>query len=66
MPRSARSAPAGQVYHVLNRGVGRMHLFRNDADFAAFERVILESHERVPLRILSWCVLSNHWHFVVW
>lgn len=43
-----------------------MHLFRNDADFAAFERVILEAHERVPLRILSWCVMSNHWHFVVW
>ena len=24
------------------------------------------AHERQPIRILSYCVLSNHWHFVVW
>ena len=36
------------------------------ADFEAFERVIIETHERQTIRILSYCVLSNHWHFVVW
>ena len=41
-------------------------MFRKEADFEAFERVIVEMHERQPLRILSYCVLSNHWHFVVW
>ncbi len=25
-----------------------------------------ETHERQPIRILSYCVLSNHWHFVAW
>jgi len=43
-----------------------MHLWRKDADLAAFERVMIEAHQRHPLRILSYCVLSNHWHFVVW
>ena len=43
-----------------------MHLFRRDADFEAFERVMVEAHDRQPIRILSYCVLSNHWHFVVW
>ena len=66
MPRVARSAPGGLVYHVLNRSVGRIRLFRNHADFEAFERVIIEAHTRHPIRILSYCVLSNHWHFVVW
>ena len=41
-------------------------MFRKEADFEAFERVMVESHQRQPLRILSYCVLSNHWHFVVW
>ncbi len=41
-------------------------MFRNEADFEAFERVIVETHEREPIRILSYCVLSSHWHFVVW
>jgi putative transposase len=54
------------VYHVMNRSVGRMHLFRNGADFEAFQQVMIEAHQRHPIRILSYCVLSNHWHFVVW
>ena len=24
------------------------------------------AHQRHPIRILSYCVLSNHWHFAVW
>jgi hypothetical protein len=40
-------------------------MFRKEADFEAFERVMVEAHLRQPLRILSYCVLSNHWHFVV-
>jgi putative transposase len=66
MPRAARVAPGGFVYHVLNRSVGRMHMFRKDADFEAFERVMVEAHQRQPIRVLSYCVMSNHWHFVVW
>ena len=66
MPRAARKAPRGQVYHVLNRSVGKMHLFGKDADFETFQRVMIERTERHPIRILSYCVLSNHWHFAVW
>jgi hypothetical protein len=32
MSRTARVAPGGLVYHVLNRSVGRMHMFRKEAD----------------------------------
>jgi len=64
MPRAARKAPGGQVYHVLNRSVGRMHLFGKNAGFEAFQRVMIEAHQRHPIRILSYCVLSNHWHFM--
>jgi len=66
MPRAARKAPGGQLYHVLNRAVGKRHLFGKDADFEAFQRVMIEAHQRQPIRILSYCVLSNHWHFAVW
>ncbi len=66
MPRRARSIIGGYPYHVLNRANGRLRLFKKDADFAAFERVLAEAHQRVPLRILGYTVMSNHWHFVVW
>jgi len=66
MPRIARVAPGGLVYHVLNRAVGRIRLFRQDSDFAAFERIMIEAHRRVGLRLCAWCVMGNHWHFVAW
>jgi putative transposase len=66
MPRAARIAPGGFVYHVLNRSAGRFKMFRRDGDYEAFGKIMLEAHQRVPLRILSYCVLSTHWHFVVW
>jgi putative transposase len=43
-----------------------MHLLGTDADFDAFQRVMIEAHQRHPIRILSYCVVSNHGHFAVW
>jgi len=43
-----------------------MTIFKTDADFLAFERILVEARQRVPIRILDYCILSNHWHFVVW
>ncbi|MEX2306629.1 MAG: transposase [Pirellulales bacterium] len=65
MPRTARYAPGGLIYHAMNRAVARLPLFRKQAHYAAFERVIEEAHQRVPLDILAYCVMPNHWHFVL-
>jgi REP-associated tyrosine transposase len=43
-----------------------MKLFLKEADFEAFERVIEQTLESRPMRILSYCLLSNHWHLVLW
>lgn len=66
MPRRARIAPGGLVYHVLNRSVARMKMFRTERDFAVFHELILQAHQRHPIRLLGWCVMSNHWHLVAW
>src|SRR5689334_19432932 len=66
MPRVARVAPGGLVYHVLNRAAGRARIFARETDFQAFERVMIEAHRRFPLRLCAWCILPNHWHFVPW
>jgi REP element-mobilizing transposase RayT len=50
---------------VLNRSAGKIPLFKKDADLAAFQRVMIEAHQHHPIRILSCCALSNHWHFAV-
>ncbi len=65
MPRIARIAPGGFVYHALNRAVARLPLFEKDADYAAFERVMVETQEKHPTRILAYCLMPNHWHFLL-
>ena len=66
MPRSARHAPGGFVYHVLNRAVARLPLFQKPGDYEAFERVLLLALEKFPLRLLGYCIMPNHWHMVAW
>lgn len=65
MPRAARIAPGGYVFHVLNRANGRLPLFKKDGDFLAFEKLLVEAHQRVPIGILDWCLMPNHWHLVL-
>ncbi len=66
MGRPKRIAPGGLVYHVLNRANARMTIFDKPEDFDAFERVLEEAVERTETRLLSYCVMPNHWHLVVW
>jgi putative transposase len=66
MPRPRRSAPGGYVYHVLNRANARRRIFDTAGDYRAFEDILAEIQERIPMRILAWCVMPNHWHLVLW
>ena len=54
------------MYHVLNRANGRVKLFKTEEDYLGFERVLVAAWERVPIRILDWCLMPTHWHFVLW
>jgi putative transposase len=66
MPRTARIAPGGTVFHVLNRGVARMQLFEKPADYQAFEDVLLETRNQSPMRICAYSLMPNHWHLLLW
>ena len=46
MGRPHRAAEGGYVYHVLNRANARMTIFRDEADYEAFEKVLLQAVER--------------------
>jgi putative transposase len=67
MPRSARKAPGGVVFHVLNRGNDRKTLFHKRGDANAFLRLIAEARKLFPgMRVLAFCLMGNHWHLVLW
>lgn len=66
MARRLRIDRGGTVYHVLNRRAGRLRLFEKDADYAAFETVLNEAHAKLNMRVISYCLMPNHWHLVLW
>ena len=66
MPRRLRVNSGGYVYHALNRAVARDVIFHKDADYQAFEKVLAEVHGRLPVRVLGYCLMPNHWHLVLW
>ncbi len=66
MPRRPRVASGNYVYHVLNRAVGRSTLFETDDDYLAFLKVLWQAREKAGCRLLSFCVMPNHWHLILW
>jgi len=66
MPRGPRSTPGGVIFHALNRGNNRSALFTTASDYLAFTTVVKESLLIVPIRVLAYCLMPNHWHFVLW
>ncbi len=54
------------VFHVLNRGVARMQLFEKAGDYQAFGRVLQDTLQVAPMRICAYCLMPNHWHFLLW
>ena len=66
MRRTARQSLGGMFLHVLNRGNARERVFADDADYAALKKVLAETQAEVFVRILSDCLMPNHWHLVLW
>ena len=66
MPRTARLWMDGFAYHVLNRGNRRQEVFAQPADYESFLRTRADALDRHPIRLLSFVVMPNHFHLVVW
>src|ERR1700687_2120230 len=66
MPRTARADLGGIVYHALNRGNARRQIFFKDGDYQAFLKALGNAHKKVPVPVLAYCLMPNHFHLVVW
>jgi len=66
MPRAARVAPGGMLFHVLNRGNDGRTIFEDDGDYEAFLRLFGETQQVAPMRLLAYCLMPNHWHLLLW
>jgi putative transposase len=50
---------------VLNRGNRREPVFHKPADYDAFINTIVDARARLPVDILGFCLMPNHFHLVI-
>ncbi len=65
MGRAPRADEAGGIYHTFNRGNAKNNIFFKEPDFEAFERLIAEGLEMVPVDLIAYQWMKNHWHMVL-
>ena len=53
------------VYHALNRANFRSPLFKKPTDYEDFLAIVEETLTLVPMRLLAYCLMPNHWHMVL-
>ena len=65
MSRSLRIEYEGAFYHVIQRGTERKNVFKEDRDKKRLLKYINIAHERYQILIHSYCVMDNHYHFLI-
>ncbi len=64
MPRSARLVFPGVPHHVTQRGTDRQNTFFTQADRRVYLELLALHSAETGLRILAYCLMSNHIHLV--
>ena len=65
MARKPRLGSKSGVYHFINRGVNKSGIFRRPEDFRTFLGLVKEYKERFQVEIYHYCIMSNHFHFLL-
>ncbi len=64
MPRNARIVVPGLAHHVTQRGTDRQIVFHTRNDRHVYLRLLKENSDRAGLRILAYCLMTNHVHLI--
>jgi putative transposase len=66
VPRRPDRGCGGVVFHALNRAIQNTTIFVEREDYLWFLRLLDSYATELDLPLLSYCVMPNHWHLVVW
>ena len=64
MPRRPQIEIIG-YYHIINRGVDKMNIFRNADYYEYFEELMCFCMESYGITLHNYCLMSNHYHLLI-
>jgi putative transposase len=65
VPHRHLTGTAGLTFHVINRGARRLRLFETANDYQRFLLCVEQARETQPVKLFAYCVMPNHFHFVL-
>lgn len=55
----------GAYYHIIQRGVNKEHIFKEDRDKSYLLEIVAETKEMFDFKIFSYVIMGNHYHFFI-
>jgi REP element-mobilizing transposase RayT len=65
MPRRRIPFRAGQFYHIYNRGIDKGKIFFSHENYIYCMRLIEKNSKRYLISCVAYCLLPNHFHFLL-
>jgi len=65
MPRQGRINIEGGIYHVIQRGIERKAIFRDDRDREEFIGRLAEGLKETGHKCYGWVLMPNHFHLLI-
>jgi putative transposase len=65
MPRRSRFVAPGFAHHITQRGNNRENVFFSSHDRRRYLEILAEHAAHNELRVLAWCLMTNHIHLIV-
>lgn len=66
MPIRRRQKSSSGYYHVIVKGINKEKIFNQQREKIQFKSIILKQLPKFQIGIYSYCIMSNHAHFIIW
>ena len=66
MPRVSRKSLKSNYFHVITQGIEKSYIFEKDKCKEIYIRMLLNKLKEYNLNLLSYCIMGNHAHMLVY